>query len=56
MREVGEDLAVIDVFECGCVEEFVGIFEALHDWFEFLMMLVMVLRSFCMKMLFEGWM
>ena len=32
----GEDLAVVDVFECGCGEEFVGVFEALHDGLEFL--------------------
>lgn len=52
-NEVGEDLAVVDVFECGCGEEFVGVFEALHEGWSFLMMLVMVLwclRSFCMKM------
>lgn len=35
-NEVGEDLAVVDVFECGCGEEFVGVFEALHDGLEFL--------------------
>ena len=34
-NEVGEDLAVVDVFECGCGEEFVGVFEALHDGLEF---------------------